>query len=213
MSGSSKQERVIVIDDKNQSFDGVNYRLYGDYYQSNVPSKNRLHRAVWEYYNGEIPSDCHIHHINHDRHNNQIENLSCVNATEHLRYHAIEKGGIPKWAMPLGIEAAKEWHASKAGHEWHKQQFQKTKDRLFAEQIMTCDYCKSEYKAFPNSKGRVNTFCSNNCKSAWRRASGLDDIEKTCSYCSGKFIANKYQKTLYCSDDCRTNARLARKTA
>ena len=57
-----------------------------------------------------------------------------------------------------------------------------------------CEYCNKE---FVNTQ--INSrFCSNKCKSAWRRKSGIDDITKICFKCGKEYIANKYQKTKYC---------------
>jgi len=45
-------------------------------------------------------------------------------------------------------------------------------------------------------------FCSNACKSAARRASGVDDIERSCPRCGKTFLANCYSKQIHCSREC-----------
>ena len=67
------------------------------------------------------------------------------------------------------------------------------------EKEFECEYCKKKYKAINNN---TNRFCSNKCKSAWRRKSGIDDVEKVCEICGSKFKTNKYSKTKTCSRSC-----------
>lgn len=64
-----------------------------------------------------------------------------------------------------------------------------------------CEYCGAEYKTKGVNKNR-SKFCSNRCKSRWRRASGIDNVEKICKYCGEKFITNKYSGAIYCSNKC-----------
>ena len=42
---------------------------------------------------------------------------------------------------------------------------------------------------------QANTkFCSNNCKSKYRRMEGTDNVEAECVVCGKKFVKNKYSK-------------------
>lgn len=208
MSQVKERLRVKVIDAETQEFNGIIYNLYDKYFQTSDGGRKRIHRAVWEYYNGEIPEGCHIHHIDHDRLNNDIENLSCMSASEHLRYHAERQPDDKlKKFVEAGQEAARIWHGSPEGIEWHKRQYELTKHALHKEEVITCSQCDKQVVAKARKTKSGLRFCSNNCKAAWRRESGADHAPRECKHCKQDFMCNKYQKTLYCSSDCRTSAR------
>ena len=57
---------------------------------------------------------------------------------------------------------------------------------------------KNMAKATVMAKEWHNSNEGHECKSAWRRKSGIDDITKICFKCGKEYIANKYQKTKYC---------------
>lgn len=177
------------------------------YYLSttNVNGKRkRLHRYVWECNYGEIPKGYHIHHIDKDKGNNSIENLELIKAGRHSRLHLTElatdefkekrKVNIKENALPKAIE----WHKSEEGRKWHREHYKKGLGQMEKE-IFQCDYCGKEFQSI--SMGR-NRFCSNKCKSAWRRKSGIDDEERICVICNNKFITNKYSKAKTCSGRC-----------
>lgn len=59
------------------------------------------------------------------------------------------------------------------------------------------------------SPGRLtDKFCSNNCKSAYRRKSGVDNEERICKICGEIFITNKYSKAKVCSKKCSAISRI-----
>lgn len=68
------------------------------YFWHKLPSKTSvsLHRYVWEqHHRKKVPEGCVIHHRDHDNSNNDIENLECISASTHARYHInkrIEEG-------------------------------------------------------------------------------------------------------------------------
>jgi hypothetical protein len=93
----------------------------------------------------------------------------------------------------------KEWHASEEGKAWHRLHAFKNSFGKWESQTFECKVCKKSYES---TKKHNSKFCTNACKSVYRRASGLDDIERECRKCSQKFICNKYAKTLYCSRSC-----------
>jgi len=65
---------------------------------------------------------------------------------------------------------------------------------------LICLQCEQEYQTramSPNQK-----FCSKRCKAAWRRASGVDDVESICHQCGASFTYNKYESTKHCSRSC-----------
>ena len=164
----------------------------------------RLHRYIYEKYYGEIPKNCEIHHIDKNKDNNEIENLQLITKSEHRKLHAKEsdkeklRANLINNALPKAIE----WHKSNKGKEWHKKHYQETKDKLHINQKHRCLNCNKEYE----STGINSKFCSNVCKSQYRRKTGLDNIEKICDNCGKKYISNKYSKTRYCSRSCSKQA-------
>lgn len=207
--------KVKIISDTIQEFNGVRYYLCGSYFQNSEMAEKRLHRVVWVYHNGEIPSDCHIHHLDHDVTNNDISNLVCLSGEAHARYHAENMDSERFYRFwSAGVEAAREWHASDEGIEWHKKQYELTKDRLHALHTYNCKQCGTSFEATKNKRDDSHRFCGRNCKAAWRRESGIDDEPRDCEYCKQEFMCNKYQKTKYCSSDCKKSAmREAREKA
>jgi hypothetical protein len=84
-----------------------------------------LHRYVWEQHFGPIPDGFVVHHIDHDPANNTVENLELLDNREHARRHLIERietGALDlEAALEKAREAAKVWHRSPEGREWHRQ--------------------------------------------------------------------------------------------
>lgn len=73
-----------------------------------------------------------------------------------------------------------------------------------------CQRCKTVFaNPWPYKPAR---FCSNACKAAARRASGVDDEWRLCVRCGGAFEVNKYSKQRYCSQECSPNGLYERKT-
>lgn len=175
----------------------------GYYLSSLINGKRyRLHRYVWEYYNGIIPKGYDIHHKDHNKNNNEIENLELLLKEEHIKRHKKEISEETKNKYRENINKARikaiKWHKSKAGSLWHKKQYEislgKRKKELFV-----CEYCGKEFECIKNG---TNRFCSNKCKSAYRRKTGIDDIERNCVVCGKVFIVNKYSKKVKC-DNCK----------
>jgi hypothetical protein len=146
-----------------QTFDGKKYTLYHNEKYFSRGCK-RLHTDVWKYYHGEVPKDYHVHHVDGNTHNNEISNLNLVHKTLHLRFEGKKRfKNNPDFAKEFhakGIEAAKEWHKSIEGIEWHKQQAKKGWiNRPFTEKI--CEQCEKTYTTpFPTR----SKFCHQNCK-------------------------------------------------
>lgn len=178
-----------------QTYRGINYYLCGSYYQNKGV---RLHRLVWESFYGAIPQGHHVHHIDGDRSNNCLENLQCLPAGKHISRHLT--GGHGKETVKIAQKAAAAWHRSPAGKQFHREHYRKNcKDILEKKITMTCEHCAAEYETVDHGNNR---FCSNNCKSAARRASGIDNEERICRVCFISFTINKYQKTQTCSRIC-----------
>ena len=194
---TTKSKREVPI----QIFNGRTYYQYeGRYFTSHI---RKMHRDVWSFYNGEIPKGHHIHHIDGDVTNNDISNLELMEASAHLRMEGIKRHKEnPEWSKQFhakGIEMAKEWHKSTEGREWHKQHGVEAYAKR-TPVLMVCQRCHKEYET---TKMANSKFCSNNCKSASRKASGVDDVKRICVVCSTEFTANKYNTQTKCKRGCK----------
>ena len=194
---TTKSKREVPI----QIFNGRTYYQYeGRYFTSHI---RKMHRDVWSFYNGEIPKGHHIHHIDGDVTNNDISNLELMEASAHLRMEGIKRHKEnPEWSKQFhakGIEMAKAWHKSTEGREWHKQHGVEAYAKR-TPVLMVCQKCHKEYET---TKMANSKFCSNNCKSASRKASGVDDVKRICVVCSTEFTANKYNTQTKCKRGCK----------
>ena len=196
--------------EKHIIFDGCKFtrdERTGYYLKSTKPRK-RLHIYVWEYYNGPVPKGCHIHHKDLDKSNNDISNLVCVTRAEHNKIH----GDSSKWSEDRLKKARKQlnkareyanlWHKSEEGREWHKEQYKKALEEHQNKKIKKkCECCGVEFETIDNGRNR---FCSNKCKSRYRRISGIDNVTKICIGCGKEYSVNKYhaKEQQYCSRKC-----------
>lgn len=195
--------------DKYKYFNGIKFtRDDRTGYYLNSTLRKRLHRYIWEFYNGEIKRGYEIHHINGDKSNNDISNLVMLPKKEHAKLHSnnqsealLEKKrkNIKEKALPKAIK----WHKSEEGKIWHsKHSLEIAKNMKEKEYI--CLNCNNVFYKKPYG---TNKFCSNKCKSSYRRKSGIDNVEKVCAYCGGVFVDNKYNKRKYCSRKCSKSAK------
>lgn len=174
-------------------------------YYLNSTNGIRLHRYVWEKEIGKIPKGYEIHHIDRNKSNNEISNLRLMSEEEHRNWHAHniteeQKQKMRKNLIENAIPKSKEWHKSEQGKEWHREHINKIiQDRgtVQLKMKLVCENCGKEFEGYKNSK-----FCSNNCKSQWRRKQGLDNVERVCVICGKSFITYKYNKTQTCSNEC-----------
>lgn len=189
--------------------DGLSFVQSGRPYYYCSTKRKYLHRYLWEKEHGKIPEGYEIHHKDHNSANNALENLELISAEEHRILHSktltderrkFMRDNMNEKARPKAIE----WHKSEKGIEWHKKHYEKMKDRLHAKCKFKCECCGIEFEK-PNTG--VNRFCSNKCKSKWRRDNGLDNIKKKCAYCENEYESNKYAKTIYCSKKCSVRSR------
>ena len=192
-------EKTIIVD--GYRFTVTSGKKY--YYNSSL--RKYLHQYIWIKEYGEIPKGHEVHHIDLNPFNNSLENLRLLTIEEHKKIHADVSWDEDrrKWARENLAQNARpkasEWHKSDEGREWHKKHFEHTKDKLFQEKEFICECCKEPFKAV--NKG-VNRFCSNRCKSKWRRDKGLDNESRVCENCGKEFIVNKYSKVKNCSRSC-----------
>lgn len=172
-------------------------------YYLNSTIRKRLHRYVWEFYNGTIEKGYDIHHKDGNKENNDISNLVKLLKSKHLHYHNTnqteevinkKRKNIKEKALPEAIK----WHKSEEGRKWHSKHSLEISKNL-KEKEYTCLNCDKHFYKKPYG---VNKFCSNKCKTAYRRKKGLDNVEKICERCGGVFVDDKYNKRKYCSREC-----------
>jgi HNH endonuclease. len=191
--------RVVEISETIQEFQGKRYYLCGRYFQR---KGKKLHRVVWEYHYGPIPDGYHVHHIDGDPRNNQIENLQLLPDREHIKYHMNlpEAKERARKHMEENVRPkAAEWHKSEEGRRWHSYHAKRVWSQLQPIK-RTCEHCGKEYETKLNRK--TDRFCSNKCKSAWRRKTGADGLPKNCAVCGKLFLACKFKKPETCSKSC-----------
>lgn len=192
-------------------FNGNSFRLdkKTGYYLSSKPigsRRKRLHICVWESVNGAIPKGYQVHHIDQDKSNNEPENLVLMTASEHMKLHGASwteerKKETAARLIEKAIPEAVKWHKSEAGRAWHSEHSrQQVLNRKY--ETYYCTYCGKEFQSRKIQTKQPNSFCSNNCKSAYRRKMGFDDIIKVCNVCGKEYYGNKYQKQTRCPE-CR----------
>ena len=190
---------------KYQYFNGLKFtRDDKTGYYLNSTIEKRMHRYVWEFYNGPIPKGYDIHHKDEDKANNDISNLEMIKAGKHQSMHSQkwhdEHPGEGRKNFAKAVEAAKDWHKSKEGKEWHSKHAMET---FSGKRTLICEMCGKEYETQYHGN---NKFCSNACRSKWRRKSGLDNVTRACVICGKEFLTNKFKKVRYCSRSCANKA-------
>lgn len=190
--------------------DGMSFIASGRDYYYNSNKRIYLHRYLWEKENGKIPEGCEVHHIDGNKRNNSLENLEVLTVHEHRERHSNEmtddrRQWLRENMLNKALPAAIEWHGSEQGLEWHKEHYEKYSHLFHTVVESKCLHCEIEFTA--GSNGR-NKFCSNKCKSAYRKASGVDDVIRKCANCRKEFKINKYSKTKNCSRTCAQASRL-----
>ena len=165
----------------------------------------RLHRYVWTKYNGDIPKGFDIHHKDGDKNHNDLENLELLSRSDHLKLHwgnrseeevAKVRENLDKYARPK----ANEWHGTKEGREWHRKHGFDVAEKLNDRKIEKV--CKCCGQVFYDNGFNKGVFCSNKCKTRYRRLTGADDVIKKCAVCGKEFKSNKYDKIQTCSPHC-----------
>lgn len=201
-------EIVKIISDTAQEFQGERYYRCGNYFQR---KGRRLHVAVWEFLNGPVPHGWHVHHKDENKANNRPDNLEALPKAVHLSHHMREpaRREHSRKIVATAIKKAPEWHRSEAGREWHREHFEKTTRAIWHAKVpKKCGFCRTDYEVIA-SMAETARFCSNKCKAAARRASGVDDEMRTCEGCGQEFSTNRYSKATTCSPGCRWSKRRA----
>lgn len=202
------------MSDKSKTFVEVHgikfYKSAQGYWLGQVEGlPKRLHVFVWELHNGPVPDGYDIHHIDHDKDNNSIENLTAIRREDHRKWHTAD---LDKDVLLASLDKARpkaaEWHKSGVGHEWHKEQYERTlRDKWDETVSKPCEVCGKMFECsiLVAYKSR---FCSNNCRAQFRRDSGVDNITVPCQICGKEFETNKYSRGKFCSPECRKESRL-----
>jgi len=173
------------------------------YWISTTMPKVRAHVWVWNHYHGKVPKGMHIHHKDGDKSNNTFDNLNIMHEAERLALHCHERMKDPKIKQKTKENCdkirhmTKAWHASPEGKAWHKLHAIRCNFGNGPLIDYKCQYCTKDYQSKLKGKGATR-FCSNACKSAWRRKEKLDDVDAICQKCGQIFRKNKYSKTKSC---------------
>ena len=201
--------KVEVLSENNQNFDGEKFYRYGAQKYFVKPKRKPtayLHRAVWIRHHGDIPDGYHVHHKDGDRANNQIENLELLTPKEHIHHH-FDKDPVGRAekrdkGLELAREAARDWHKSEEGLEWHRMRGEAMSGPKPRTVPCTCQYCGTAFMAT-----RTAIFCSKNCKVRTRYHSKKDHETRICKGCGGQFEASRFTKTQCCSRECSGQVR------
>lgn len=167
-----------------------------------------LHREKYKQEFGlteEQMTDYEVHHIDGNKDNNDIRNLRLLTRSEHNEIHCIRnKDSHRHVCKKCGRTYCSTVSTSTEVCDRCEPKFATGGSSAI---IITkiCEFCGAEYETKGVNKNR-SRFCSNKCKSKWRRASGVDNVEKTCKWCGEKFITNKYSGAVYCSNKCAGRA-------
>lgn len=207
-------DRVVRV-----RFMGVVYRRYPKAKQSSdrnyfragrgdvYKGRSYLHRDLWVAARGPIPDGCDVDHIDGNPLNNSLGNLQLLPEAEHHAKHAAEQGerSRERWARMSDeqraalLAAAAAWHSTPEGLAWHSEHGK----RVFGGMPVVdarCERCGAGFCVRSYVKSRTR-FCSNKCKAAARRDSGVDDVPRVCC-CGVTFVINRYSKTRSCSRSC-----------
>lgn len=203
--------RVTYSEDfKTAYFNGYKFRrdLKTGYYLSSnktdAGKRERLHVCVWRFFNGNVPEGYHVHHADGNKMHNDIENLSLMQEGKHLSLH-----GNRRWErepekmlenlIKNAIPASKAWHASEEGRKWHSEHASQIMQNMEKKEYV-CKNCGKKFYTLP--VGGEKKYCSNACKSAARRKSGVDAERRICAVCGKEFYVDKYIRTKTCSRQC-----------
>lgn len=175
------------------------------YWISTTCPKIRAHVWVWESCNGTIPAGYHVHHKDKNKSNNSIENLEILIPRDHVKKHlSEEKRERSRKLMEKVRHLTKEWHASAEGRRWHSEHAIKCSFGKWEKRVYECQVCSKNYET---SKRSTTKFCSNACKSSYRRRSRVDEVLRKCKKCGKEFGVNKYAKQKFCGRKCGSGGR------
>jgi len=183
------------------------------YYKTTIDGRAAyLHRYIWEERFGPIPEGLVVHHIDGDTLNNSLVNFALLTQSEHSKRHPYTEERLERARQNLDEirHRASAWHGSEEGRTWHSANGKLAWAQREAIQLQ-CEQCGTTY-ATKALHGNTR-FCSNNCKSQWRREQGIDDEWRICPQCEEAFVCNKYSRAQCCSRKCAGRRRTAMRKA
>ena len=194
------------------TYEGKTFHIQstGRYFTTRVPilGERLLHRIVWTQAFGPVPDKHEIHHINEDWTDNRIENLECLDAVQHQREHMLEKYKDPAFRaarlkdLDAAQIAAKAWHSSPAGIEWHKQHGKESWESRKPKQYK-CECCGVEFNSI---RAYGVMYCSLSCRQKTTFQADKTSVG-VCVLCKSSFNFNKYRKQDCCSVGCSNKLR------
>lgn len=138
-----------------------------------------------------------VHHIDGNKDNNDISNLKLLTKEEHQKIHSTrnksshrhvcKKCGRVYWSTVSKSVDICDRCAPELASGGSSMLMIKKK----------CEYCGAEYETKGVNRNR-SKFCSNKCKSAYRRAKGIDNVERVCERCGNVYLVNKYSNGKIC---------------
>lgn len=169
------------------------------YWISTTCPKVRAHVWVWKHHYGCLKKGFHIHHKDGNKSNNDIENLEMISAHDHLSLHMNTEENKRRARELVNIirPLTKEWHASEEGRKWHTENGIKCWEERKPFEIV-CKQCGR----ISITKTYHQEFCSNSCKSKWRRLNKIDNEDRQCPVCNCTYSRNKYSKVKTCGKKC-----------
>lgn len=210
-------------------YKGIRFRRYPDaktwadrsYYVPNMAERKRgigrLHQEIWKDANGPIPAGYEIHHKDHNPLNNDLSNLELISAVDHHAHHdagyTAEELRRKRQQAEHARKAARQWHTSEEARAWHSEMGKMSAAARYPVK-RTCEYCGQEFETdnITALRSRIAArYCSNNCKSAARYHSGVDDEQRICLHCGQAFTVNRYLRVRFCSRSCGRRYHLQRK--
>ena len=198
-------------------FNGITFRRYPDakrrteqvYFTPGGSHRargvGRLHQEIWKAAHGPIPEGFDTHHRDHDPDNNSIDNLVCVPNEVHRSHHGDQpRSDAQRTAWAANQQLAAEWHRSDEGRAWHSENGRRAwigrEPRTLA-----CAHCGEVFET--TDRNESTRFCSGKCRAYARKASGIDDVDRTCEGCGETFRINRYASTRNCSRACSWTVR------
>lgn len=151
---------VKVISPTIQEYAGKRYYRCGKYYQH---KGERLHRRVWEDLHGTVPDGFHVHHRDHDTSHNDGSNLQLLSNSAHASYHSRESGH-GRMTIAMATEAAREWHGSEEGRDWHRTHYEEhIRPTMEQRTEATCQECGGTFET-SLVHAHLAKFCSPKCR-------------------------------------------------
>ena len=164
---------------------------------------HKIARRVWEKEHGPIPEGHVIHHRDKDPFNNEIVNLECMTRFDHDSMHSKANTHAQQEARRENMKVA---HAAQMEQMTPEDRTERAKKGWEGREAgtLTCQHCGEAYDTRHTGDTK---YCSNACKSAARRASGVDNVTRFCLACGTAFLIDKYKKQQTCSRTCAWEQR------